>query len=408
MSYLNKIKTEYTDSGNLDSFGRLRISNPVSLFDYQMTYRIDPFIWETVTTGTGSTVTHHATNRNAVLSFDNTATGGLSLLQTYQYFPYLPGRSQLVFATFNFLESANGVTKFIGYSDGTNGIEFQLNGNIKQFVIYSSTENGNQTITQNNWNIDKFDGTGRSGINLDISKTQILVVDFQALYVGRVRVGFDINGVVYYVHEFLHANMSTNSYIATANLPLRVGMTNTATATTSMNFICSTILSEGGTNLPKGTGFTARGSVTATNNARTHLLSVRPASLYQNQTNRVLFTLESIDILVTGNNSVYWELVIGQGLSGINFLPVDLNNSAFEYDSTATIGVSLPSAVIASGFVSATNQSKSSTQLRVDQSYPITLTRAGTQRISGRISLLVTGLGANTAVQGVLNWVETR
>ena len=136
--------------------------------------------------------------------------------------------------------------KFAGLSDGNNGIEFQLNGTTKQFVIYSDTTLGDQTVAQSSWNLDPLDGTGASGITLDPTKTLILVIDFQALYVGRVRIGFDINGQIIYCHEFLHSNLVDYPYIQTANLPVRVGMTCTGTVSTTIRFICSAVVSEGG------------------------------------------------------------------------------------------------------------------------------------------------------------------
>lgn len=80
-------------------------------------------------------------------------------MQTYTYFRYQPGKSQQIFVTFNFVEAKANALKFAGYSDGVNGIEFQNDGTNNKVVIYSSTTNGNQSVTQANWNIDKLDGT---------------------------------------------------------------------------------------------------------------------------------------------------------------------------------------------------------------------------------------------------------
>ena len=205
------------DSANLDAFSRLRVSNPLILHNSQFTYDLTPIIFEQITNGPGATIAHDTTNRCATLSFAGTNAGGKSFMQSYEYLPYQPGRSQLVFVTFNMIAAAANVLKFAGYSDGVNGIEFQLNGTTKQFHIYSATGAGSETAIQSSWNIDKLDGTGPSGITLDITKTQILVIDIQALYVGRVRIGFDIGGQVIYAHEFLHSNIES---FPTFSLPI--------------------------------------------------------------------------------------------------------------------------------------------------------------------------------------------
>ena len=230
------------DSANLDAFSRLRVSNPLILFNSQFTYDLAPILFEQITNGAGATIAHDTTNRCATLTFAGTGAGGSSYMQSYEYLPYQPGRSQLIFVTFNMISAVANVVKFAGYSDGTNGIEFQLNGITKQFHIYSATGEGNETVTQSSWNLDKLDGTGASGITLDITKTQILIIDIQALYVGRVRIGFDIGGQVVYAHEFQHANLASFPYIQSANLPVRCGMTCSALSTTSMEFICSAVI----------------------------------------------------------------------------------------------------------------------------------------------------------------------
>jgi hypothetical protein len=97
-----------------------------------------------------------------------------------------------------------------------------------------------------------MDGTGISGVTLDLSKAQIFLIDFQWLGIGRVRIGFDIDGAVIYVHEYKHANRETDVYMRTPSLPLRfeIGNTDITASSTTMQEICSSISSEGGFELP--------------------------------------------------------------------------------------------------------------------------------------------------------------
>lgn len=131
------------------------------------------------------------------MTFTDAVAGSEVKMQTYEHFRYTSGKSQLIMITFNFNEAVANTLKFAGYTNGTEGVEFRLNGLIPEMAILSSTDVGNQIIAQSNWNLDKLDGTGLSRITLDISKAQILVIDFQALYVGRVRAGFDIDGKIF-------------------------------------------------------------------------------------------------------------------------------------------------------------------------------------------------------------------
>lgn len=396
------------DSAAMDAFQRLRVGTPTFVFDAQLTYNLAPLLYEQITNGSGATVTHDATNRTALMTFSSTATGGKAYMQTYEHFRYQPGRSQSIFLTFNFIETKANVLKFAGYSDGTNGIELQQNGSTVQFALLTGTSHGNETVAQANWSIDKMNGSGPSGITLDLTKVQILVIDFQALYVGRVRVGFDINGLVIWAHEFLHANLDVYPYIQSANLPIRCGMTCTGTVSTTMNFICCSVASNGGQEDIGGYEFTVEGSGTAGNSTAVHILSVRPKTTFNSITNRTKFVLESVDVIVTGNTPVLAQLVLGQAISGTTaFADVNATYSAFEYNTAGTISGS-PGIIMLNTYIASSATNKTSISYRMDTRYPIALNAAGAVTALGTISVIATGLGATSACRASLNWREIR
>jgi hypothetical protein len=62
------------DSANLDAFSRLRVSNPLILHNSQFTYDLAPIIMEQITNGSGATIAHDATNRQALMTFSSTPT----------------------------------------------------------------------------------------------------------------------------------------------------------------------------------------------------------------------------------------------------------------------------------------------------------------------------------------------
>lgn len=407
MTFISRSKVTIADSPNLDAFSRLRVSQPTAVFDAQLTYDLQPTIYEQITAEANATITHDATNREALMTFASTPTGGQAYMQSFEHFRYQPLKSQLIAVTFNFKEQVANVTKFAGYSNRVNGIEFQNNGTTNQFVILSGTDVGNQTVTQANWNIDKLDGTGKSGITLDISKTQILIIDFQALYVGRVRVGFDLGGSIVYCHEFLHANVVAQPYLQSANLPIICGMVCTGTVSTTMNFVCSAVASEGGQELTASYDFVQSGDVVAASGADTHLLSIRPKLLFNGIENRVRFGFIEVDILVTGANPVQWSLFVGQALTGASYTDVNTTYSAMEYDVTGTLNGS-PGIVINSGYVGASAQVKGDVSAVIATRYPITLNAAGAQRDLGTLTLAVKGIGGTSQTYGNIKWREIR
>ena len=77
-------------------------------------------------------------------------------------------------------------------------------------------------IPQEDWNIDPCDGTGITGYNLNLSRIQMAYIDYSWYGAGKIRFGFkDGQGIVKYVHEFVHNNILYESYLRSGNLPAR-------------------------------------------------------------------------------------------------------------------------------------------------------------------------------------------
>lgn len=234
---------------NTDAFGRLRVSEPYTLFDSQSRYAADNQ-FSTSTSGTGSTT--YNTNQSSV-SLAVTAGGvGSAVRQSFRNMLYQPGKGLLVLATFlmDNNTSAN-LNQKVGYFNTQNGVFFQRTAGVNAFVLRSyvtGTMSDARTINQADWNGDKLDGTGASGLTLDLTHPQILWMDFEWLGVGSVRCGFIINGQYIVCHTFQNANVyGTTVYMTTAILPVRYEITTTTAAVAaSLTQICSSVVSEGG------------------------------------------------------------------------------------------------------------------------------------------------------------------
>ncbi len=225
-----------------DAFGRLRFSEPLTLLDSKLLYDKSPLIWDEKITNNSSTATstHSTSHARVRMHVGNNDT---IIRQTKRRFNYQNGKSSLIFMTTVFGSKTAGVTKRVGYFDANNGLFFEQDGSNLKVVI---RKNGSDTvINQSSWNIDKLNGTGKSEINLNETKSQIIIIDFEWLGVGRVRFGFVIDGIIYYCHQFLNANVNDSVYIKTPNLPLRYEISSTS-GSSDLDHICCSIMSEGG------------------------------------------------------------------------------------------------------------------------------------------------------------------
>lgn len=243
-----------------DAFGRLRVSNPLTLFDTQNKYTNQGQFASNLVNG--GTATYNQASNTFLLAVSG--SGSSVVRETTKTFVYQPGKSLFVMNTFAMNTPTAGVTQRVGYYNTNNGIFFEANGTTLNMVIrsYSSGSVVETRIPQSDWNGDTLLGTGGSsnpsGISLNPALSQIFWSDIEWLGVGSVRTGFVIGGQYIVCHTFNHANVVGNSttYMGTAVLPVRYEISTTGTAAT-MRQICSTVISEGGytlTGTPAGRG----------------------------------------------------------------------------------------------------------------------------------------------------------
>jgi hypothetical protein len=235
---------------NTDAFGRLRVSTPYTLFDSQNRYATDNQFDTSVVSG-GTTT--YLPNESTIQLNVNTTSGAEVVRQSYRSFPYQPGKGLLCLATFVMNTAKTNLRQRVGYFGTENGVYFQVNNTTNSFVLRSyiggSVDDTSRKVDQSSWNGDKLDGTGASGLTLDLTKPQILWMDFEWLGVGSVRCGFIINGQYIVCHTYNTANVyGTSVYMTTAILPVRYEITNTGTTSgsSSLKQICSSVVSEAG------------------------------------------------------------------------------------------------------------------------------------------------------------------
>ena len=287
-----------------DAFGRGRVSQPFTLADYKHTYGdAKDFLTYSVD---GGSISFPQNKANVLLQTSNLATSRV-VHQSKLYHHYLPGKSQLIFNSFCFNDGDLSCKKRIGYYDDNNGIFFEKEiddlGNIQLKLVIRSNVTGSvvdKEILQENWSVDKCDGTGDSGFSLDVDKTQLFFVDFQWLGVGRIRCGFIHDGISILCHEELHSNNTSEVYWSNPNLPIRAELLNTAVNNgASLQAICATVICEGGY-IEAGIDWEVQNSsVKATQTPGgtwTPIMALRLKNTFKGSPNRILFNPEAVGI----------------------------------------------------------------------------------------------------------------
>lgn len=390
---------------NVDAFGRLRVSNPQTLFDSSHRYT-DNGLWVDNITGTAA-ATFNADEGLVNLTV-GTASGDQIVRETYKVFAYQPGKSLLVMNTFVFGTAKANLRQRVGYYGANNGIYFERDGTTNYMVERSSVTGSvvNTRVAQSSWNVDKLDGTGPSGLTLDSSKAQILYMDIEWLGLGTVRTGFVINGSFVPVHNFHHANLVITTYITTASLPLRYEMTNTGiTASAStLKQVCSTVISEGGYQLQGSQN--AVGTPIATPTTLTTAGTTYPIISLRLKTTRLdsIVILSALSILGITNNANYRWSIVGAGTTTGGTWVSAGTNSSVEYNITGTSFAG--GRTLASGYFQGSNQGSSSIDIPKDSLFTFQLERNSFTPTVYEMTLTATAATNGDQVHASLDWEE--
>lgn len=392
---------------NTDAFGRFRVSNPLTLFDSSHRYSVNGH-WSTLT-GVSGTVTFNTSGGLVDLSI-GTVSGSKVYRETHRVFPYQPGKSLLLLNTFVMSPAQPNLRQRAGFFGTNNGIYFQISGSTvsmveRSFVTGSVTES---VIPQSQWNGDRLDGTGPSGLTLDPTKAQIFWVDIEWLGVGTVRTGFVIDGKFITCHSFHHANLVPGTYITTASLPVRyeIEALNTLSASGTLKQVCSSVISEG--------GYELRGD----SNSISHPLS-EPRTLtssgvfYPVAAIRLKASPDRLDAVVIpnalslfgqGNNAVFnWKVIQGGTVSGGTWATTG-SGSPVEYNLS---GTSISGGeTMAAGYISSNTQSQTPLQITTNQLFKYQLERNSFTSTPMEFIFAVAGNADGHTCYASIDWEE--
>jgi hypothetical protein len=401
--------TNKAGEANIDAFNRLRVSNPETLFESSHRYSAND-LWAELSTGPGSSGVFNPDQGLIDINVDDSA-GSEVIRETKRIFVYQPGKSLLVMSTFAMSPAKTGLRQRVGYFGEKNGFYVQQNNSQVSFVRRSSVSGSlNEfVVSQENWNTDKLNGTGKSGITLDISKAQILWMDFEWLGTGTVRMGFVIDGKFIICHKFHHANVISQTYITTASLPIRYEITDTAatSGSSTLKQICSTVISEGGFGLVGaqqgvGTPITAAKDLGEVAGVYVPVVTIRLKSQFPDAV-AILTALSLVGI--TNNANYSWEIIYGGATAGGSgtWLSAAPNQSVeYKLDATSITG----GRVLTAGYTQGSNQGSSTISLSKDSLFKFQLERDFLNGEYYEITLACASNVVGADVFGSIDWEE--
>jgi len=412
---VNMLSDRLSPSSTLtDAFGRLRVTQPFTLFD--STHRFaDNGLWATSNTASNSSYSFVENQSTIDMTVGTTANAEV-IRETTKVFSYQPGKSLLIMNTFAMEPPKANVRQRLGYFGASNGIYLENDGTTNYLVVRTNTSSTvtETRVTQSNWNVDKFDGTGYSAQiggpehtgGLDVSKTNIFWMDVEWLGVGDVRCGFVVDGRLIPAHIFHHDNRNTVPYITTASLPLRLEIKNTGNtvSNSTLSQICSTVISEGGYEL-YGSQQSAGTEITSPVDLPTAgtyypIISLR---LKQNRLDAIVI-LTALSILGISNAYYNWQVRAGANTTVGGTWVSAGDNSAVEYklDGGSVTG----GRILASGFTASTNQTSGSIDILKEALFKFQLERNSFTNTAYELTLVASASFNGADIYGSMDWEE--
>ena len=388
-------------SNAYDAFGRLRVSNPLTIFDSANIMSKNNLFDEDLT---GSGTVSYTANKSTVNLNTTTASGDKVIRQSKRVMTYQPGKSLLNLNTFVMNAQTENLEQRVGMFDANNGIFFEDTGTGYRFVrrTYVTGSPADTYANQGSWNGDNLDGTGDSGYDLSFDKATIMFMDFEWLGMGAVRCGFVVDGKFITAHTFYNANSLDTVYMQTANLPIRYEIETTGTigGAAVLQQVCSTTMVEGGyapSGIQEMIGTASLGGVNLTtagtfyNLATIRLKSSRPYAVIVSQ---------GFDASAVSNSDFEVQLRLNATPS-VSFSYTSYSDNV-EYDLTGTTTIT-GGTIIGKAYLSgkASNSIQFGDGFNFD--YQLGQTIGGT---SDTLTLCAKGASNGDDVLGNLKWVD--
>ncbi len=331
MSYIfnNNQTVSYADNATIDAFGRLRVSEVTSFLELKYLSDKQPLLVDEAISGSSTSVFNLS---NSEINMTVSSLGDFVIRQTRYRGIYQPGKGQIFEASFSDFNIENNVIKRVGYfsssfvapySTDFDGFFLESNG-VNNSISFQIWKTGNMIFSSatDTWDLTEFD------INtIDWSKTNLCLIDFQWLGVGRVRFGLSISGITYLFTEHSGTNNLNNVYMKSPNQPIRYEIRSEG-GSGQFNQICSQVSLEGSLNsLNKSIGLANASEVTCSTSGVTYPIigyRLKTGSSFSNA------IIDYVAVLQTTNDNYLASI---QFNPTFNVLPsyTDVNNSSIQY-----------------------------------------------------------------------------
>lgn len=334
-----------------------------SQMNYKPTWGVTIHRYKKVTTGTGTSAAE--TNGEFRLQTGTTSTN-VSYVETNQRGQYQAGATGQAGIGFRVPIAPTG-TQYAkwGYSDFVES-GFYVGYDVTGIFVAHITGGVETKVYQSNWNNDKLDGTGTSGLTLTPSDGSISQIDFTWYGYGDIKFSFLIFNTTTLTTQKVTAHtlkINDSASINDPNQPLKFEVGNGASSTTDFSLYI------GGHQFSIVDGFSTpqkrlvsellSNYTTALNIDWQPIIAFRKKSMFNGRTNSVNGSLENFEVYADGE--VETRITTGGTTSNLSWgTPTGVTSTETAIETKVTGGTVLTTSVDGSpsdyGFVTATNR----------------------------------------------------
>jgi hypothetical protein len=334
------------------SLNRAKVSTDTVVFYNASQYDTSSTIWDQQINGTG-TVSYDPFSGATTLR-TGTTPGDEIIRQTRKVIPYTPGRqNQIIFGAIPTVADP-GIRQRLGLFDERNGIYFENDQGVFNCVLRRDTPGGivETRIPRENFNVDRFDGLGPSGIDVSLALQQTFVIEYEWTGGGQVEFALLINNNKFPAHQFNTTNFLSYPYINSPYLPLRVELTNISASTIGRLDLNSVAVSTEGDrtafNSELNVATPLAGVRTAGSNVFRPVLSVR---LRPDRLSGIV-NIKAFQASTLDNTAIYYQVIENTALTGANWTNYSPDSWVqTDFESTDYTG----GTILSTGFLSQNN-----------------------------------------------------
>ncbi len=397
---------------SIDTKGRLKVQTQETIFFNTFQYGKETDVWDESAVN-GASATFDSSSSQIRMAVTN-QIGSKVIRQTRNVQRYTPGRQQTIAFAVRLQTPVTGIRRRFGMFDGNDGFFFEDCGTVDattglpQYACVVINSDGAtptvERIYRDQWNGDKLDGTGPSGIVANPQAQQLVMMDYEWYGAGHIVFMFVINGLPRVIHTVQNGNRLQSPWAKTPFLPIRLEIEN-LTGAAGTHYLwqgSNSLLSEGsveklgiavslltplaGINMPLSNTFYPIVSIRLKSTALTGILLP------------TFFQASTVD-----NTDIYFKLIRNATVNGTWVDHPDTNSFAqYNYTSTGAItdGVELTSGIITAG--------SSGSGIRVDADTVYQVGRGSLGTVSDTLTLAIAAKNANKNAVASMTWIEQR